>query len=244
MPRQVLFVRNDPTAPEALLGDVFAEYGFDISTFDVLTADRADDPVTEVTFPEPSRYDVIVPLGARWAAYDDSLPWISAEMDMARRALADGVGVLGVCFGGQLLARALGGAVARSPQPEIGWHDVHSSRADLVPAGPWFQWHFDRLTPPPSAQVVARNDCATQAFVQGRALGLQFHPEVDTALVQRWIDEDTEGDIGRLGISAPDIQARTIAEADDAARRLRLLVGGFLDLLASAASVSDAGRSG
>ncbi len=220
----MLFVRNDPTAPEALLGEVFDECGFGVATFEVSTAD-----VT--TFPDPAGYDVIVPLGARWSAYDDSLPWIGAEMDMMRRALDCGVGVLGVCFGGQLLARALGGTVARSPRPEIGWHEVHSSRTSLVPGGPWFQWHFDRLTPPPGAVEVARNDCATQAFIHGRALGLQFHPEVDAALVERWIAEDTDGDLPRLGISAPDLRARTGAEVDDAARRLRLLVGGFLTLL-------------
>jgi len=229
--RQVLFIRNDPTAPEALLGEVFTECDFDISTFDVVAADRTGDPAVRVTFPEPGRYDVIVPLGARWAAYDDSLPWIAAEMDMIRRALAGGIGVLGVCFGGQVLARALGGAVNRSPRPEIGWHDVQSSRASLVPDGPWFQWHFDRLTPPPGALTIARNTCATQAFTTGRALGVQFHPEVDAALVERWIGEDTGGDIGRLGLSAQALRVRTAAEVDDAARRLRLLVGGFLGLL-------------
>lgn len=100
MPPQVLFVRNDPTAPEALLGDVFAECGFDIDTFEVVSADRVGRPSVEVEFPEPSRYDMIVPLGARWSVFDDSLPWITAEMDMTRRALDCGVGVLGVCFGG------------------------------------------------------------------------------------------------------------------------------------------------
>jgi hypothetical protein len=109
---------------------------------------------------------------------------------------------------------------------------VRSSRPDLVPAGPWFQWHFDRFTAPLGALEVARNERATQAFVHGRALGLQFHPEVDAALVQRWIAEDADGDLGRLGSSAHDLRARTTLEVDDAARRLRLLVGGFLTLLA------------
>lgn len=231
MPRQVLFIRNDPTAPEALLGEVFAESGFDISTFDVVPADRPDNPMLEVAFPEPARYDVIVPLGARWSAYDDAVPWIASEMDMVRRALAGGAGVLGVCFGGQLLARALGGTVERSPEPEIGWHHVDSDDGGLVPAGPWFQWHFDRFTPPPGTEV-ARNARAAQAFAQGRAVGLQFHPEVDVALVEQWIDDDlTNGgpdDIGRLGLRPEDLRSRTATEVDDAVRRLRLLVSGFL----------------
>lgn len=228
----MLFLYNDPSAPEALLGEVFAESGFAVSTFDVVPPDRTEDPALEVVFPDPLDYDAVVPLGSRWAVYDDRLPWVAGETAMVRDALDNGVGVLGVCFGGQLLAHALGGAVSRSPQPEVGWRPVHSGRPELVPHGPWFQWHFDRLTTPPGATEIAWNDCATQAFAQGRALGLQFHPEVDAALVDRWISEDgPDGDITRLGLSATEIRQRTAALAGDAAGRLRLLVSGFLALL-------------
>ncbi|MGV1088279.1 MAG: type 1 glutamine amidotransferase [Mycobacterium sp.] len=237
MPRKVLFLYNDPTAPAALLGDAFAENGFDIDTFEVVPADRADDPVFDVTFPEVGDYDVIVPLGARWAVYDERLAdsWVAAEIDLVRSALAAGSGVLGVCFGGQLLAQALGGEVSRSPHPEIGWYEVHSDRPALVPHGPWFQWHFDRFSLPAGAVEVARNLGTTQAFVQGRALGLQFHPEVDHALAEDWIAGDLKpgGDSGiaELGLDAGEIRARAAVELDDAARRLRLLVRGFLALL-------------
>lgn len=226
----MLFLYNDPTAPAALLGEVFAESGYDICTFDVVPVDRPDDPVVDVSFPDPLDYDAIVPLGARWAVYDERVPWIADECAMVHRALDAGVGVLGICFGGQLLAHALGGAVARSPEPEIGWCEVHTDNPALVPPGPWFQWHFDRMTTPPGAVEVARNASATQAFVQGRALGMQFHPEVDAALVEQWIDDDHGGDISRLGLSADDVRAHTGEVADDAARRLRLLVAGFLAL--------------
>jgi GMP synthase-like glutamine amidotransferase len=233
MPRQVLFLYNDPSAPEALLGEVFAESGFDVDTFEVVPADRCDDPALDVTFPDPLDYDAIVPLGARWAVYDDRLAdrWVAGEIAMVQRALSAGVGVLGVCFGGQLLARALGGTVARSPLPEVGWHEVSSSRPDLAPGGTWFQWHFDRLTPPPGATEIARSERATQAFVSGRALGLQFHPEVDAALVERWIDEDAGADLARVGLAPDDLRAQTATHLDDAARRLRLLVCGFAGLL-------------
>ena len=240
----MLFLYNDPTAPEGLLGEVFAESGFDISTFSVVPPDRPNDPVLDgVVFPDPLDYDVIVPLGARWAVYDDRVPWIAGESAMVRRALDAGVGVLGVCFGGQLVAHALGGTVARSPAPEIGWHEVDSADPPLVPPGPWFQWHFDRFTPPPGAIEVARNSRATQAFVQGTAMGLQFHPEVDTALVAQWIDEDHGGDITELGLDADDMRARTAALAQGAAGRLRLLVAGFLGLLADTTR-DDAHRLG
>lgn len=223
----MLFLYNDPTAPEALLGEVFAESGFDITTFTVVPG---DDPVLAVRFPDPTDYDVIVPLGSRWSVYDERLAWVDGEIAMVRAALAAGAGVLGVCFGAQLLTRALGGSVQRSPHPEVGWHPVHSSRPDLVPAGPWFQWHFDRVTVPPGAVEIARNSSAPQAFVQGRALGVQFHPELDNALLEVWIAEDRDGDMEKVAVSAEDLRSGTAANLDDAARRLRLLVGGFLDL--------------
>ena len=83
-------------------------------------------------------------LGASWSAYDASLhSWLLPELQLLRDAHEAQVPVLGVCFGGQLLAAAHGGSVARSAHPEIGWYDVESDD-DLVPAGRWFQWHYDR----------------------------------------------------------------------------------------------------
>ena len=230
MSHRVLFVCNDPSAPQALLGDVFTESGFEITTFDVVGVENVHEPAVEVSFPDPTGFDVIVPLGSRWPVHGETLPWVAGEIAMVRQALAAGIGVLGVCFGGQLLAAALGGSVARSPYPEIGWHDVHADNPALVPAGPWFQWHFDRFTVPPGATLIAHNASAPQAFTHGRALALQFHPEVDTALVEQWIDEDADHDITRLGMSVDDLRSRTTELADDAARRLRLLVAGFLGL--------------
>ena len=237
MARQVLFIYNDPIAPEALLGETFTELGFDVDTFEVVPAERASDPVLDVTFPDPTRYDVIVPLGSRWAVYDQRLPWVATEIDTVQRAVDAGVGVLGVCFGGQLVAAAFGGSVQRSTDPEIGWCEVRSSDPALVPDGPWFEWHFDRFTPPPDATVVARNDRATQAFVRGTAMGLQFHPELDHKLLELWIDDDRErsdgaGDLRTLGLTADGLRSDTTVHVDDAARRLRLLVRGFLDKVA------------
>lgn len=234
MPGKVLFLRNDPTSPEALLGEVFSELGFAVSTFEVVPALRVSDPIVDVTFPEPSHYDVIVTLGARWSVYDERLieSWVGSEMDMVRRGLDAGVGVLGVCFGGQLLAQLLGGSVERSSSPEIGWCDVQSTNS-IIPPGPWFEWHFDRWTLPPGAVEVARNDSASQAFVQGRALALQFHPELDREVLDMWIADDRDGDAAELGTSHDNLRSRTGVELDDAARRLRLLVAGFLDEVAT-----------
>jgi len=227
---KALFIYNEHLATEALLGEAFAEQGFDVDTFEVVPAECIDSPAVNVTFPDPTGYDVIVPLGARWPVYDERLQrtWVAAERKLVRDAADAGVALLGVCFGGQLLAEAFGGSVARSTVPEIGWYDVDSDDPDLVPGGPWFQWHFDRWTLPPGATEIARTPNSSQAFVLGRALALQFHPEIDTALLDVWLDDDRDGEVVEAGLSHDELRERTTELADDVATRIRGLVRGFL----------------
>jgi GMP synthase-like glutamine amidotransferase len=228
--RKVLFLRNEHLATEALLGEAFAEQGFDVDTFEVVPAHRIDDPVVDVTFPDACGYDVVVPLGARWSVYDDALlrGWVSTEMRLLRDAADAGVALLGVCFGGQLLAQAFGGSVTRSSEPEIGWYDVTSDSEDLIPGGLWFQWHFDRWTLPPGATEIARTADASQAFVLGRALALQFHPEVDPELLELWLADDRDGEVAGVGRTHYELRSRTTELAESASARVRDLVRGFV----------------
>jgi GMP synthase-like glutamine amidotransferase len=219
-------------APEALLRAAFADNGFDVETLEVVPWERVSDPAIDVAFPDAGSYDAIVALGARWPVYDHTLRrhWVGDEMRLLHQADQTGVPVLGVCFGGQLLAAAHGGSVTRSPAPELGWYDLETDDADLIPAGPWFQWHFDLFTPPPGAVEIARNPQAPQAFLLRRNLGLQFHPELDLNLLKNWIvdDRDSDGDIVRLGLDEDELLTRTGELQDDAARRMGQLVRGFI----------------
>jgi GMP synthase-like glutamine amidotransferase len=230
MAPKVLFIYNEHLATEALLGEAFTEHGFDVDTFAVVPPERIDTPAGDVSFPDPTGYDVVVPLGARWPVYDDALrsTWVGSETQMLRDAADAGVALLGVCFGGQLMAQAFGGSVTRSSTPEIGWYDVDTDNAELVPGGPWFQWHFDSWTVPPGATEIARNANSSQAFVLGRALALQFHPEIDRGLLESWLDDDRDGEVVGFGLGHRELRSRTNELADDAGARVRGLVRGFL----------------
>ncbi|MCV7280965.1 type 1 glutamine amidotransferase [Mycolicibacterium flavescens] len=228
---KVLFIYNDHVATEALLGEAFLAHGFDVDTFEVVPAARGTHAAGDVEFPDPTGYDVIVPLGARWAVYDPALldTWVTAEAAMLRDAAAAGVALLGVCFGGQLLAHAFGGSVTRAPVPEIGWYDVDSTDHELIPPGRWFQWHADRWTLPPGAVEVARTAGASQAFLLGRTLGLQFHPEVDRPLLETWLADD-DGELAAFGITSDELRSQTTTFVDTA--KVQRLVEAFVTRVA------------
>jgi GMP synthase-like glutamine amidotransferase len=122
--------------------------------------------------------------------------------------------------------------VARSATPEIGWYDVASDDEGLIPGGKWFEWHFDTWTLPQGATEIARTANASQAFVLGRALGLQFHPEVDHDLLDGWLADDPNGEVAGLGLSHDELRSATKELETDAARRIRSLVRGFLSRVA------------
>lgn len=141
----------------------------------------------EEAIPDPRDYDIVVPLGSEFAAYDDSLHWLEREKQLLLDAVASDVPVLGVCFGAQLLARLLGGDAWRAETSEIGWLPVRTEDPELVGPGPWFQWHFDTFSPPPGARVIADSPVGPQAYVVGRSLGVQFHPEVTVEIMDSWV---------------------------------------------------------
>src|SRR5207247_10524681 len=128
--------------------------------------------------PDAREYDLIVSLGSEFPAFDDSVPFIGRETRLIQQAAAADVPVLGLCFGGQLMARVLGGRSFHAQRSEIGWLPVRSSDPELIAEGPWFQWHFDSFTLPPGATLIAETDIGPQPYVLGRSRGLQLHPEV------------------------------------------------------------------
>jgi len=141
------------------------------------------------------------------------------------------VSVLGICFGGQLLARALGSRCFRADVSEIGWLPVRSRDPELVPEGPWFQWHFDTFEPPPGAVVVAETEVGPQAYVVGKSLGVQFHPEVTTEIMEDWV-RVYRHELDDEGVDPDALLAETYERADSARGASRRLFDAFLERVA------------
>ena len=160
------------------VGPALREQGFDVVVAS-LTAGSA--PV-----PAPDEIDVLVVLGSPEAAYDDTVPWLAGELAYLRQVLDAGTPVLGICFGAQLLSRALGGTVARAARPERGFFPLGTADSEILPAGTWIEFHYDAFTLPPGAVPLARSDVGLQAFTHGPHLGVQFHPEITPDVLASW----------------------------------------------------------
>jgi GMP synthase-like glutamine amidotransferase len=219
VPARIAFLQHSPTDVPGLLGTLADGYGLDVT---VHPAGRGP-----TGLPAPGTFDLLVVMGSVESVTDTSVPWIAPERALVAGAVEDGVPVLGVCFGGQLLAEVLGGTVSRAPRTEIGWASVDTVDPERIGPGPWLNWHHDTFTCPPGAEALARSELCLQAFVRGPHTGVQFHPEVTAGVVHGWIDEARDGD----GVSDADVA--TLLSGFDADGRgpedqPRALLHGFL----------------
>lgn len=173
-------------------------------------------------------YDVVVSLGSEWSVYWEHVaPEVTREAVLLRQAVDAGKPVLGLCFGAQILAHALGGAVRAAPAPELGWHRVDSDVPHLVPEGPYVQWHSDRFDLPPGARELARNGAGPQAYTLGSAVGLQFHPEATPEVVRRWCVGGLE-ELARAGVDPVSFIEEADQQAGPARQRAEVIVDSFL----------------
>jgi GMP synthase-like glutamine amidotransferase len=167
--------------------------------------------------PDPRDHAFVASLGSHHNPRDTHEPAVVAELELLRTAVEHDVPVLGLCYGGQALAAVLGGEIIRTERPELGWVEIESDDPDLVPTGPWLEWHYDRFTTPPQAQEIARNAHSTQAFVQGPHLGVQFHPESTIEIVTGWARKDAPR-LHELGIHDGETRLAVAEERKSAAR--------------------------
>jgi GMP synthase-like glutamine amidotransferase len=209
----ILILQHGPLGPAGVLGEWLADRGLPTEVHAAW-----EDPVPE----DPRRYAAIVSLGSESSAAATDVPWVTDEIGLLRRAAAEAVPMLGLCFGGQALSLALGGGVRTGEVPEVGWIAVETDAPDVVGPGPWLQWHYEVFEPPPGSTVVAHSPVGPACFRYGPHLGTQFHPEVTTAIVDGWAAAAPD-ELAGLGVRPEDLHdggERYGAAAAEQARRL------------------------
>jgi GMP synthase (glutamine-hydrolysing) len=154
-----------------------------------LDAEVVEFHVPEGELPAEFGFDAGVVTGSRASVYWDE-PWIADLQSWVGEAIDRGLPMLGVCFGHQLLADALGGTVEAMDEYEIGYREVRQERENRLLDGvdedfTVFTTHSDAVTElPPGAELLAANDYGVHGFRRGDVYAVQFHPEYDTATAE------------------------------------------------------------
>jgi GMP synthase (glutamine-hydrolysing) len=190
----VLILQHQENAPPGLLLDVLRARGL---TWRTVHLDRAE------PLPDPGSVALAVVLGSDRSADETQHHWIAAELGWLRFAHEAGTAILGLGFGAQALAVALGGGVQRADRPAHGWKRVSTEAPQMIAPGPWFAWHDDVIRVPPGAEILAYDDNGPQAYRAANHLGVQFHPEVTPEIIAGWV----------YGESAPALDTQGVLEA-------------------------------
>ncbi len=194
-----------------------------------LDADLVEFDAVDGDLPDHTEFDGVVVTGSRSSVYWDDA-WIPPLVDYVAEAADAGVPVLGVCYGHQVLAEALGGRVAGMDGFEIGYNEIRRVRDDPLFEGigesfTAFTTHGDAVVElPPSATLLAENDRGVHAFRDGHCWGVQFHPEYDVETAR----EVTDGKRDQIGDARVDGVLESITpEAYDAACEAKALFENF-----------------
>ena len=177
--------------------------------------------------PPLDSFDWLMVMGGSPHAWEEkNIPWLRAEKLFLNDALAAGKIILGICFGAQLLAEALGGKLFSNAQKEIGWHEISLNGEgensflfhDIPRSFVTFHWHSDHFSLPQGCTRLASSKATeNQAFVcKGRPLaGLQFHPEYTREMVEYYAREHGQDWTRAEHVSTPaEVLERTMQTPD------------------------------
>lgn len=193
--------------------------------------------VDDLTAVDLDAVDLLVVLGGPISVEDEEhFPWLIDEVALIRQRLDAVRPLLGICLGAQLMARALGARVKPMGLKEIGFAPLTLTATGqgtaLVELGaqPMLHWHGDQFEVPVGmVSLAATAVCPHQAFAPNdKALGLQFHPEVDPARFEQWLVGHVD-ELAQAGIGVSELRAAMAREATGLKAALARLMTRWLD---------------
>jgi GMP synthase (glutamine-hydrolysing) len=219
--RSAVALRHVAFEDLGLLAPVMAQEGWDVSFCEAAVDDLLHSSIKNA--------DLLVVLGGPIGAYQtDAYPFLKSEIALIEHRLSRDLPTLGICLGGQLMARALGSRVFAGHVKEIGWGSIElTSEGASSCLNPLqdedavvLHWHGDSFDLPNGAQRLASNtQYENQAFAYGRnALALQFHLEADPRQLEKWyVGHAVE--LAAAGVSVTELRAATSKLANGLASR-------------------------
>jgi GMP synthase (glutamine-hydrolysing) len=234
---KALAIVHQPDAGPGVFAEEMQARGVELDHW--MLSERGSGPPGEI-----AEYDAVLTFGgAMHADQEDRHPWLRFEKDFLAAIIDDGMPILAVCLGCQLLAEAAGGSARRASEPEIGWFEIEVTDAGsadpvigpLAPSFTGFQWHSYEAVPPDGAVILARSAVCPQAYRIGdRVWGIQFHAEVTAPNLSHWIEDyRSDEDAVRIGIDPVKLRQETEPQIGDWNRLGRELCGRFLDAVGS-----------
>ncbi|MBD2089017.1 gamma-glutamyl-gamma-aminobutyrate hydrolase family protein [Microcoleus sp. FACHB-1515] len=180
---QILVIVHQENSNCGLVGQILEENGYELDVRRPCLSESLPDTLDD--------YAGAIVFGGPMSANDDqTLPFIRTELEWIERAIASGKPYLGICLGAQLLARSLGAKVRPHPQEivEIGYVPIRPTVAAPDFPTTVYHWHQEGFELPQGAVLLAQSDeFPNQAFRYGDSVyGLQFHPEMNEMLLDRW----------------------------------------------------------
>jgi GMP synthase-like glutamine amidotransferase len=149
--------------------------------------------------PEPDEDAALIILGGPMNIYEtEKYPFLNDSRKIIKDFIDSGNKVLGICLGAQLISDLMGAKVVRNDHKEIGWWEVQVRNtglfADYPPLPFLFHWHEDVFELPEAALLWASTGISShQAYTLGEnVMAVQFHPEVDEALIATFLNNDSK----------------------------------------------------
>ncbi len=185
----ILIIKHIDIEGPGTIGTYFHKKGYTLKTIDLDKGDPLPDNFSDV--------EAVICLGGPMNVYEeDRYPFLVQENQFIQKVIKEGIPYLGICLGSQLLAKAAGAKVIKSPVPEVGWYKVDvkaDGQSDPLLEGlgkefDVFHWHEDMFEIPLNGKFLATaTGCSNQAFKIGKsAYGVQFHVEVTGEIIKDW----------------------------------------------------------